>query len=291
MRDEAARDEAAREEAARDAAPVRRPRHAGRTPVEGADGGDVEQTGAESTPLQTGRTDGDRKVTDEDSEPTDGAQESVGTASRVRSVLARVGGGSRTSSRDLGDRDWQHDPLPHVPGRNETPNQRADRNFSELLQELRVLQTGVQILTGFLLTLPFQARFEELDSYQRTLYLILVSFAVITTGVILGPVSAHRALFHRGLKPTLVQASNALARLALLLLSLTVTGTVMLAFDVVLSRRAGWVAGSIAFVALLTLWWIVPRLLSRKRPVKQPGHEDDPEDDYEDAPADDYEDD
>jgi hypothetical protein len=67
-------------------------------------------------------------------------------------------------------------------GRRETPAERSDRNWNELLQELRVTQTGVQILTGFLLTLPFQERFEDLDDHQRTLYLILVALAVLTTG-------------------------------------------------------------------------------------------------------------
>src|SRR5690606_31603274 len=59
-------------------------------------------------------------------------------------------------------------------GRPETPEQRSDRNWNELLQELRVMQTGVQILTGFLLILPFQSRFADLDDYQRTVYLTLV---------------------------------------------------------------------------------------------------------------------
>ncbi len=63
-----------------------------------------------------------------------------------------------------------HDADP-TDGRRETTNQRMDRNWNELLQELRVAQTGVQILTGFLLTVPFQSRFTELDGYQRSVYL------------------------------------------------------------------------------------------------------------------------
>lgn len=79
------------------------------------------------------------------------------------------------------------------------------------------MQTGVQVLTGFLLTLPFQARFAELDTYQRTLYLVLVVLAVVTTGVLITPVSLHRGLLRKGLKRPLVAASDELARVALVL--------------------------------------------------------------------------
>src|SRR5215213_2429038 len=82
----------------------------------------------------------------------------------------------------------------------ETERERINRNWDELLQELRVTQTGVQILTGFLLTLPFQQRFEDLDDYQRDLFLVLVLLAVLTTALIVAPVSLHRILFRKHLK-------------------------------------------------------------------------------------------
>ena len=80
-------------------------------------------------------------------------------------------------------------------GRNETREEQLDRNWMELIQELRVLQTGVQILAGFLLTLPFQQRFQTLDRFQVTLYLVNVGLAALTTAFILLPVSVHRRLF------------------------------------------------------------------------------------------------
>ena len=150
-------------------------------------------------------------------------------------------------------------------GRDETANRRADRNWNELLQELRVMQTGVQVITGFLLTLPFQQRFAELDSYQRGLYLVLISLAVATTGVLVAPVSVHRAVFRKGLKTSLVTASDRLTRLGLLMLGLVVTGTAVLAFDVVLGRTAGIVVGVVAAALLLGLWVLVPRRLVRRR--------------------------
>jgi hypothetical protein len=85
-------------------------------------------------------------------------------------------------------------------GRNETVDQRMDRNWMVLIQELRVLQTGVQILAGFLLTLPFQSRFGDLDTFQVRLYLTNVVLAALTTALILLPVSEHRRLVRQRLK-------------------------------------------------------------------------------------------
>ena len=78
-------------------------------------------------------------------------------------------------------------------GRNETLNERMDRNWNEILQELRVTQTGTQIFTGFLLTIAFQQRFSELTTFQVRVYLILVVTAVLTTALGLAPVNFHRA--------------------------------------------------------------------------------------------------
>ncbi|WP_454294082.1 DUF6328 family protein [Salana multivorans] len=143
--------------------------------------------------------------------------------------------------------------------RDETEAERADRNFNELLQELRVMQTGVQLLTGFLLTLPFQARFADLDGTQRLVYLILVVLSVASTGVLIAPVSVHRTTFRRGVKPSLVDTADRLTRLALVLLGLVVTGTTLLAFDVVVSRTAGLIAGGGIALLLIVLWIVVPR--------------------------------
>src|SRR5215212_2416243 len=83
------------------------------------------------------------------------------------------------------------------PSRRETEMERMDRNWNELLQELRVTQTGVQILTGFLLTLPFQQRFTELDTFQVTVFCIAVLLSSTATALIVAPVSYHRLLFRQ----------------------------------------------------------------------------------------------
>lgn len=161
---------------------------------------------------------------------------------------------------DDGPRDERDD---LTDGRHETADRRADRNWNELLQELRVMQTGVQVVTGFLLILPFQQRFAELDDYQRALYLVLMAVAVATTGVLVAPVSVHRSVFRQGLKTPLVTASDRLTRLGLAMLGLVVTGTAVLAFDVVLSRTAGVVVGVCCAALLTALWVVVPYRLRR----------------------------
>lgn len=149
-------------------------------------------------------------------------------------------------------------------GRRETYIERMDRNWEELLQELRVTQTGTQILTGFLLTIPFQSRFADLDAYQRDLYLVLVVMAAVATVLIVAPVSLHRLLFRRRLKPQLVDAGHALARAGLAALALVLTGATMLLFDVVLSRTAGLVVGSALLVVIVLSWVVLPRAIAHR---------------------------
>jgi len=149
-------------------------------------------------------------------------------------------------------------------GRKETPTERADRNWNELLQELRVMQTGVQILTGFLLTLPFQSRFADLDDYQRTVYLALVVTSVTATALIVAPVSVHRSLFRQQMKSNVVTLGDRITRVALGVLALVITGATLLVFDVVVGRTAGIVAGACVLVALAVVWVVLPEVLRRR---------------------------
>jgi hypothetical protein len=153
---------------------------------------------------------------------------------------------------------------PSQGGRRETIEERSDRNWVELLQELRVMQTGVQILTGFLLTLPFQPRFADLDSYQRAVYLTLVVLSVATTGMLVSPVALHRALFRKHLKPQTVTGGDRMTRVAIVLLAFVMTGTVLLIFDVVVDRTAGLVVGGSILGVLLLLWAVVPVIVRRR---------------------------
>lgn len=149
-------------------------------------------------------------------------------------------------------------------GRNETREEQLDRNWAELLQELRVLQTGVQILAGFLLTLPFQQRFEKLDAFQVGLYLVNVVIAALTTALILLPVSVHRRLFRQRLKETLVSSADTITKIALGGVGTLSVGTAALVFDVTAGRPAGLTAGGILLAVLLILLIYIPLRLNRR---------------------------
>lgn len=149
-------------------------------------------------------------------------------------------------------------------GRNETENERLDRNWNEILQELRVIQTGTQILTGFLLALAFQQRFTELDAVEVTTYLVLVVIAAIATVLALAPVSLHRTLFRQGAKPVIVRMANRLLKATLVAVGLTLVGTTTLIFDVVLGRQAGIIAGCCALVVAVVAWLVMPLGVQRR---------------------------
>jgi len=148
-------------------------------------------------------------------------------------------------------------------GRDETRDERADRNWSELVQELRVTQTGTQILSGFLLTVAFQQSFQQLSGYQKVIYLCLIVLAAATTAVGLLPVALHRAMFRRRRKEWLVTQGNRLLVVALSLVAALTSGVVFFLFDVVASLTAGVIAGIAAAVAMI-MWLLVYPLALRR---------------------------
>ena len=127
------------------------------------------------------------------------------------------------------------------------------------------MQTGVQILTGFLLTLPFQPTFADLDDYQRTVYLALVITSVIATALIVAPVSVHRSLFRQQMKRHIVTLADRLTRVALAVLALVMTGASLLVFDVVVGRTEGIVVGASVLVVLAIVWVVLPEVLRRRQ--------------------------
>jgi hypothetical protein len=150
-------------------------------------------------------------------------------------------------------------PSPHDP-------ETIDRNWGELLQELRVTETGVQILTGFLLTVPFSNRFSDLDSLQRHAFLVVLCGSVLTTALVVAPAAFHRILFRHRARPWLVEAANRCARAGLVLMAATISGVLFLVFDVVAGRTAGTVAMAVALLTFVTLWWAIPTRLRRVQP-------------------------
>jgi SNF family Na+-dependent transporter len=143
-------------------------------------------------------------------------------------------------------------------GRNETEEERLDRKWGDLLQELRVMQTGAQLTAGFLLTLPFTDKFRSLDDFQETLYLVLVVVAALTTAVVITPVAVHRRITGQHVKEKLVATAHRLVGVGLTLLAILVTGIVLLIFDVVLDRTTALVVGGAVAVALVGLLVALP---------------------------------
>ncbi|UTT67555.1 DUF6328 family protein [Janibacter sp. CX7] len=150
--------------------------------------------------------------------------------------------------------------------RHETPAERADRNWNDLLQEFRVLQTGVQVLGGFLLTLPFQSAFADLDSFQRGLYLALVLLATATTTALVAPIAIHRRVFRWRRKDRVVAAGHAIARVVLGLVSLLVAGIATFVFDVVVGRAAALAVGGAMTLLVLGSLVVLPFVVGGRAP-------------------------
>ena len=145
--------------------------------------------------------------------------------------------------------------------RDESYDERLDRNWDELLQELRVVQTGIQLLSGFLLTLPFTQVFDGLDQTQKRLYLGLVLLAGIAVGLNLTPIMLHRRVFGDHVKERVVQVGQVLSQVVIVAVAVLIVGTSVLIFSVVASWTAAAVAGVGLTVVLVALLGVVPRHL------------------------------
>ncbi|MCQ1579613.1 DUF6328 family protein [Streptomyces parvus] len=143
-------------------------------------------------------------------------------------------------------------------GREETEEERADRQWSELLQELRVAQTGVQILFGFMLAVVFQERFADLVEVDRNIYVVTVMLGAATAATLIGPVSYHRLLTGRRMKPQTVIWASRMTVLGLVLLFCTMCSTLLLILRVALHNQlALWLVGAMALWFLLC-WFGFP---------------------------------
>ena len=126
-------------------------------------------------------------------------------------------------------------------------------------------QTGIQLLSGFLLTLPFQARFERLDSALITVYLVAVVLATTATALVVAPVVFHRLLFRRQQRDVLVGLGHVLATAGMAVLALTVALVAGITFAMVVGDAPGWWAAGISLAAFGLLWFAVPLVITRRR--------------------------
>lgn len=144
------------------------------------------------------------------------------------------------------------------PGSDETPKQRDIRSLADLLQELRVAGLGVQVLFGFLLALPFTARFTLLGGAQRALYDASLLLAAVSIGLLVAPVAYHRWVFRLGEKERVLHAANRLALLGLTTVALAVISSVTLAISFVASDAVAAAVVACCVMTIGLLWFVVP---------------------------------
>lgn len=178
--------------------------------------------------------------------------------------MSGAGRESGAGQESQNDDEWNARERPH-----ESPTERLDRNWNDLLQELRVVQTGVQLLTGFLLTLPFQQKFSSLTEPERGVYLAAVCASILATGFLQAPVSVHRALFRKHRRRETVQMAHRLAIVGIVFLACAVVSVTTLIFEVLLGWGWGGGAGGAAAALLLTLWLLIPLRVRAKSPGRE----------------------
>jgi hypothetical protein len=178
-----------------------------------------------------------------------------------------MAGNGGTSERPIGTRHGDRCKVCTAPddhddwnarARGETPMQRVDRAYGEILQEVRVAQTGVQILFAFLLTLAFSAGFRTVTPFQRDIYVMTLMLCVAATALLIAPAAFHRVVYRRRLKRHLVQVASRLALAGLVLLLLAVISALLLTLDVVTGMGPALflVGGALAW--FLTWWFVLP---------------------------------
>ncbi len=153
-------------------------------------------------------------------------------------------------------------------GREETEEERADRNLSDLLQELRVALPGVQVLFAFLLTVPFTQRFDDLSDFQEKLYFGVMIAVALATVMLVAPTAGHRILFRRQQKEYIVTLSNRLALAGLMLLAVAMCGVVALISDFLFGTTAAVTSTVVMGVAFAAFWFVGPIIRRTKLPPR-----------------------
>ena len=158
--------------------------------------------------------------------------------------------------------------------RAETPLQRVDRNYAELLQEVRVAQIGVQVLFAFLLGCAFSQRFLTITPYQRVLFVIALILTMVTASLLTAPAAYHRMLFSLKIKGHIMEAANRFAVAGLVVLVFAMSSALLLVLDMVVGHLLALLL-TVAMVTWFTSWWyVVPMAKRLSHRVPRPGHDD-----------------
>ncbi len=148
--------------------------------------------------------------------------------------------------------------------RHETEAERIDRNLTELLQELRIAGLGVQVLFGFLLSLPFTNHFSALDHPQRNLYVIDIIVAALAAGLLTAPVAHHRLLFRHHEKARILRRANVMALLGLGAVGVAISGSMLLVSSVVYDGVVAPLIAAAVAAFLFFLWFVLPWIGNRR---------------------------
>jgi hypothetical protein len=149
-------------------------------------------------------------------------------------------------------------------GRDETEEERLDRNLGELLQELRIALPGVQVLFAFLLAVPFQKRFGEITPFQEKIYFVTLLCTAISAAFLIAPSAHHRIAFRLQRKEELVQVANRCAIVGLGFLALAMTGAIVLVTDFLFGALTTVLIGCFSAAMFAVLWYLLPALWSRQ---------------------------
>jgi Family of unknown function (DUF6328) len=150
----------------------------------------------------------------------------------------------------------------------ESEQERLNRNLDQLLQELRVVLPGVQVLFAFLLTVPFSSRFADADEFERDVYFVDLLLSGIAVALLMAPSIQHRILFRREQKRYLVGVGNALTIAGMTALALAIVLSLVLVAHFLFGRPAAWIAGGLSFFTFALIWYALPieRRLTNRNP-------------------------
>ncbi|HSD23773.1 MAG TPA: DUF6328 family protein [Solirubrobacterales bacterium] len=154
-------------------------------------------------------------------------------------------------------------------GRAESEEERADRNLSDLLQELRVALPGVQVLFAFLLTVPFSNRFQTLSDFQEKLYFGILICVALATVMLVAPTAGHRILFRRQQKEFIVTLANNLSLIGLLLVAIAMCGVITLISDYLFGPTTAVLSTTGIALAFLGFWFVGPLLRRQQLPPRR----------------------
>jgi hypothetical protein len=156
------------------------------------------------------------------------------------------------------EEDKKRDQPERSSGRDETEEERLDRNLAELLQELRVALPGVQVLFAFLLAVPFQQGFEKITDFQKDVYFATLMLTALSAVMLISPTAYHRLTFRYQQKRKLVFYANRFSIIGLTFLALAMTGAIMLITNVLFGTTMTIVASSLAVLAFGFFWFALP---------------------------------